>query len=59
MKVEDINAEILDTIFDDLKDLHDYWGEKKILQMLDFCNRNKLKHQKSILLTLMKTDRLK
>lgn len=59
MEQEKIDKELKGYIFEDLRDLHDYWGENSFPDMLDFCSRNNLKAQKQSLLILMRPDRIK
>lgn len=58
-KSEEIIEETRNTIFKELKDIHDYWGQNSFVEMIDFCNRNNLHTQKSILIHLMKPNRIK
>lgn len=40
---ETINRETENLIFEELTGEYDYWGENNLFEMIDFCNRNKLK----------------
>lgn len=59
MEKEKMDIELKEYIFEDLRDLHNYWGENSLPDMLDFCSRNNLKSQKQTLLILMRPDRMK
>jgi len=56
---EKINQDIKDCIFRELVDRYEYWGESSLIEMIDFCNRNQLRIQKSILTKLLKPNRIK
>lgn len=50
---EDINQETQYLIFEELTDQFDYWGENKLFEMIDFCNRNNLKSRQKTLTLLL------
>lgn len=41
-EIKNINSEVKNYVFDDLVDMHDYWGENTLVAMIEFCNRNNL-----------------
>ena len=57
--VKEINKDVQDFIFNELVDMHDYWGENNCIEMIDFCKRNQLSELKKMITTLMKPDRIK
>jgi len=61
MKTEpkELRSEIQNFLFEEPTEMFDYWGENRLIDMLDFCNRNNLLPQKKTLINLMKTDRIK
>lgn len=58
-KSVEIEQDIKDLMFERLKKDYEYWGENKILEMLDFCNRNNLHSEKETLQKLLKPNRIK
>lgn len=50
---EDINKETQNIIFEELTEEYDYWGENNLVEMIDFCNRNKLKSRQRTLMLLL------
>lgn len=53
---QEINSEVQDYIFEELTEMFDYWGENKLRDMIDFCNRNQLHSQKKTLTILLRPD---
>lgn len=51
--------DVQEMIFEDLKELHDYWGENNRRDMLDFCARNQLRDYQKTLTILMRPDWMK
>lgn len=58
-EIQKMNIELKNYIFDDLVEIHNYWGTNSFIEMIDFCNRNNLHSQKSMLIDLMKPNRIK
>ncbi|MDR2956343.1 MAG: hypothetical protein LBV43_14820 [Prevotella sp.] len=50
---EDINKETQNLIFDELAEQFDYRGDNSLFEMIDFCNRNRLKSRRRTLILLL------
>lgn len=50
---EAVNNEAQSLIFEELAEEYDYWGENNLFDMIDFCNRNKLKSRQRTLTLLL------
>jgi len=50
---EAVNRATQGLIFEELTEQFDYWGENKLFEMIDFCNRNQLKSRQRTLTILL------
>ncbi len=58
-EAEIIKREVQDLIFKALKDLYNYADNNSVVKMIAYCNINQLHREKNILITLLRTERIK